>query len=59
MDIMMGMSASLALWLEPLGNFITISGFVLLLASIWHLARRRMPVVSDLKPAVNLNGVSS
>lgn len=56
---MMGMSASLALWLEPLGNFITISGFVLLLASIWHLARRRMPVVSDLKPAVNLNGVSS
>ena len=56
---MMGMSASLALWLEPLGNFITISGFVLLLASIWHLARRRMPVVSDLKPAVNLDGVSS
>jgi len=60
---MMGMSASLALWLEPLGDFITISGFVLLFASIWHLARRRMPTarpgVSDLKPTAIMNGVSS
>ena len=38
---MMGMSASLALWLEPVGDFITIAGFLLLFLSVWFLARRR------------------
>jgi len=38
---MLGMSASLALWLEPLGDFITISGFLLLAGCVLYLARRR------------------
>ncbi len=38
---MLGMSASLALWLEPLGDFITISGFFLLIGCVIYLAHRR------------------
>ena len=44
---MMGMSASLALWLEPVGDLITIAGFSLLLLAVWFLARRR---TADAKP---------
>lgn len=38
---MLGMSASLALWLEPLGDAITISGFALLAGAAIVLALRR------------------
>ena len=38
---MMGMSTSLALWLEPLGDIITLSGFLLLAIPVCLLARRR------------------
>ena len=39
---MLGMSASLALWLEPLGDVITGSGFLLLIGTAVFLARRRV-----------------
>lgn len=32
---MLGMSATLALWLEPIGNVLTVAGFVLMLAVIF------------------------
>jgi hypothetical protein len=38
---MLGMSASLALWLRPFGDVITASGFALLAAAVVILARRR------------------
>lgn len=38
---MLGMSASTALWLEPLGDAITFTGFALLAISVIWLARRR------------------
>lgn len=38
---MLGMGASLALWLEPLGVVITLSGFALLVATVVVLALRR------------------
>lgn len=38
---MLGMSASTALWLEPLGEAITFTGFALLALSVVWLARRR------------------
>lgn len=47
---MLGMSASAALWLEPLGDAITYSGFAFLILSIVLLAKRRVhqgkPIVS-------------
>lgn len=39
---MMGMSTSLALWLEPLGDAITLGGFLLLVIPVCLLARRRI-----------------
>ncbi len=42
---MLGMSVSLAFWLEPFGHVITGSGFGLLLVSVVVLARRQ-PVSS-------------
>ena len=33
---MLGMSASLALWLEPLGNFLTVSGLLLMMWIIFY-----------------------
>jgi hypothetical protein len=39
---MLGMGVSLAFWLEPLGTFITVSGFVLLAATVLFLAHRRL-----------------
>ncbi len=47
---MMGMSASLALWLEPVGDFITIAGFFLLFLSVWILAQRRVLKAGTLPP---------
>lgn len=38
---MLGMSASTALWLEPLGDAITFGGFALLVLSVIWLAKRR------------------
>ena len=38
---MLGMGVSLAFWLEPLGSFITASGFALLVAAVCVLAHRR------------------
>jgi len=38
---MLGMSASLALWLEPVGDVITMAGFVLLASAVAVLAVRR------------------
>jgi hypothetical protein len=38
---MLGMSASLALWLRPFGDVITVSGFALLATAVVVLARRR------------------
>ena len=40
---MLGMGVSLAFWLEPLGNVITLSGFALLVAAVVVLAVRRIP----------------
>ena len=37
---MLGMSASLALWLEPIGNLLMIVGLVLLGVAIYYQARR-------------------
>lgn len=53
---MLGMSASTALWLEPLGDAITFGGFALLLLSVIWLARRRvdqakLSVSPELSPA--------
>lgn len=44
---MLGMSASLALWLEPLGDFITAGGFILLIATAVFLARRRIAAAAE------------
>ena len=55
---MMGMSASLALWLEPLGDFITIAGFLLLFLSVWFLARRRVLDAETLSPKLKLHSAS-
>jgi len=52
---MMGMSASLALWLEPVGDFITIAGFSLLFLSVWFLARRRALEGETLTSNLNLH----
>ena len=52
---MMGMSASLALWLEPVGDFITIAGFSLLFLSVWFLARRRVLEAKTLPPNLKLH----
>ena len=49
---MMGMSTSLALWLEPLGTFITLSGFLFLLVPVWLLARRRGLPPIDTSPSL-------
>jgi hypothetical protein len=48
---MLGMSVSLAFWLEPFGHVITGSGFALLLASVVVLARRRESDTSNTRPA--------
>ena len=55
---MMGMSASLALWLEPLGDFITIAGFLLLFLSVGFLARRRVLDAETLSPKLTLHSAS-
>ena len=47
---MLGMSASTALWLEPLGDVITYSGFALLLLAVFWLARRRFAQQADALP---------
>ena len=52
---MMGMSASLALWLEPVGDLITISGFSLLFFSVWFLARRRTLEAQTSSPNLKLH----
>jgi len=44
---MLGMGASLAFWLEPLGGVITLSGFALLVATVIVLALRRNRDVSE------------
>lgn len=52
---MMGMSASLALWLEPVGDLITIAGFSLLFFSVWFLARRRTVETKTSSPNLKLH----
>ena len=52
---MMGMSASLALWLEPVGDLITIAGFSLLFFSVWFLARRRTLETKTSSPNLKLH----
>ena len=52
---MMGMSASLALWLEPVGDLITIAGFSLLFFSVWFLARRRALETKTSSPNLKLH----
>lgn len=37
---MLGMSASLALWLEPLGNILTVSGLLMMLWIIYYQLRK-------------------
>ncbi|MEX2615460.1 MAG: hypothetical protein WD767_05145 [Alphaproteobacteria bacterium] len=44
---MMGMSTSLALWLEPLGDVMTVGGFLLLVIPVCLLARRRTVPAGD------------
>jgi hypothetical protein len=48
---MLGMSVPLAFWLEPFGQLITASGFILLLACVAVLARRRGNDAAAERPA--------
>jgi hypothetical protein len=35
----LGMSSSIALWLEPLGNFLTVAGIGIMLGTIYYQLR--------------------
>lgn len=45
---MLGMSSSLALWLEPLGNFLTLAGLGIMLGTIYYQLR----VLTKSNPAL-------
>lgn len=47
---MLGMSTSLAFWLEPFGLLVNLAGFAVLIAALFFLARRRAAGADDAGP---------